>query len=196
MYQYCIATNPRNIDCDGGKCLLYVLKELPGNFCQICSKVFDLLGKTGNDIFSTDQYFPNSVKSIERRHSGCGEKLVLKGEATKRPADWKSFLGNDDNKVQFIRLILKCWSRGNYAIRFHGRRLIFICDGTAHLLTSSYGSKTVHEEIPSLESSQEETYSRSILYLAYAKERVYQYTHVKSPYSCLFCPPIPCYISG
>lgn len=170
---------------DGNACF-YVLKDLPMNFSQICSKVFDLLGKAGDVIFSTDQYFPDSIKSMERHRRGFGEKLVLKGQATKRPADWKLFLANEDNKVQFISLLLKSWSSDKYAPRLHGRRLIFICEGKAHLLTSADGSRTVYEELPSLNSSQEETDPRVVLYLNYAKEREYQYARVKSPDSDIF----------
>ena len=123
---------------------------------------------------------------MERHHHGCGEKLVLKGEATKRPADWKSFLANEDNKVQFIHLLLKSWSSDKYAPRLMGRKNVFICDGKAHLLTSSDGSKVVHEECTSLNSSQKETDSPVILYINYAKENGYKFARVKSPDSDIF----------
>ena len=107
---------------------------------------------------------------------------MLKGDATKRSADWKSFLTNENNEVQFIRPLLKSWCSDKYTARLHGRRLVFICDGKAHL-TSTDGSKIVHEELLSLNSSQEETDSRIVLYLNYAKERGYQFARVKSPNS-------------
>ena len=122
---------------------------------------------------------------MEQQHRGCGEKLVLKGYATKRPTDWKSFLANEKNKVQFIRLLLKSWCNDKYAARLHGRRLVFICNGKAHL-TSTDGSRIVHEELLLLNSSQEETDSRIILYLNYAKERGYQFAPGKSPDSEVF----------
>ena len=50
---------------DGNACFYY-LKDLPTNFSQICSKVFDIMGKTGDVVFSTDQYYPDSIKSMER----------------------------------------------------------------------------------------------------------------------------------
>ena len=85
-----------------GNATFYYIKDIPANFSQICSKVFDTIGKTGDVVFSTDQYLHGSVKSMERRRRGCGEKLILKGEATKKPQDWKLFLSNDENKIQFI----------------------------------------------------------------------------------------------
>ena len=170
---------------DGNACFYY-LKDIPGDFRQIGSKVFDMIGKAGDVIFSTDQYLPESVKSMERRRRGCGEKLLLKGEATKRPPDWKSFLSNDDNKVQFIKLLLKLWSGDQYAARLHRRRVVFICEGAAYLLTSADGRKTLVEEVPMLKSTQEETDSRVVLYANYARSQNYQYARVKSPDSDVF----------
>ena len=44
-----------------------------------------------NVIFSTNMYQEDSVKSMERNRRGSSEKLLLQGENTKTPADWKSF---------------------------------------------------------------------------------------------------------
>jgi len=84
----------------------YYLKNIQENYRQISTKVFDMIGRKGDVVSSTDQYIPESVKSMERCQRGCGEKLILRGETTKRPPDWKSFLSNDENKVQFIKLLL------------------------------------------------------------------------------------------
>jgi len=67
---------------DGNACF-YFLKEIPGNFSQICEKVFNILPKSG-DVFSTDSYVPNSVKAMERLRRGSGDKLILKGGNTKK----------------------------------------------------------------------------------------------------------------
>ena len=101
-------------------------------------------------MFSTDQYLPDSVKSMERQRRGTGEKLILNGEATKKPPDWKSFLSNDENKAQFIRLMLKMWKRDEYASNLQARQVIFICDGQATLLTSNDGLTTESRDLPLL----------------------------------------------
>jgi len=44
----------------------------------------------------------NSVTSVERISRGCGEKLIVSGEKTKKPKDWNLFLTNDDNKKQLV----------------------------------------------------------------------------------------------
>lgn len=169
-----------------GNATFYYMKDIPANFSQICSKVFDTIGKTGDVVFSTDQYLPGSVKSMERRRRGCGEKLILKGEATKKPQDWKLFLSNDENKIQFIRMLLRLWNSDQYASRCHGRKVILICEGKAYQLTSTDGQTTNAEELPQLESSQEETDSRVILYVNYARSQRYDFVRVKSPDSDVF----------
>ena len=51
-------------------------------------------------IFSTDMYVEGSAKGTERTYRGCGERLFIQGENTKRPSNWKSCLTNEDNKKQ------------------------------------------------------------------------------------------------
>ena len=121
-------------------------------------------------IFSTDMYKKDSVKGVERNRRGVGDKLILSGEKTKRPKDWKVFLANDENKTQFIQLLLSTWRSDVSADILTGHEIVLICEGKAYQLTSD-GQNTFCEEIHSLESSQEETDSRVILYCMYATER-------------------------
>ena len=53
--------------------------------------------KNTDVVFSTDMYYPESIKTVERRRRGCAETLVLHGEMTKRPADGKALLTNNEN---------------------------------------------------------------------------------------------------
>ena len=69
-----------------------------------------MTNKGSNVVFSTDSYLPNSIKSIARARRGSSPKLIIKGENTRRPADWKKISQNDENKQQFIDVILKIWS--------------------------------------------------------------------------------------
>ena len=75
-------------------------------------------------IFSTDMYRKNSVKSLERKRRGCGEKLLLKGRSMKRPADWKSFLSNDDNKQQFTDILMRVWPDDSFSDKLKDRKVI------------------------------------------------------------------------
>lgn len=73
----------------------------------ISVRSYEVLGQSGDVVFSANQNLPGSVKCMERQHGGCREKLILKRETTKRPPDWKLFLSNDANKIQLIRLLLR-----------------------------------------------------------------------------------------
>ena len=73
--------------------------------------------KTVDMVFSTDNYVPNSVKTMDRLRRGTGSKLILKGEKTKKPVDWKSFLCNDESKNQLIDLLVRLWAQDEYASR-------------------------------------------------------------------------------
>ena len=133
-----------------GNAVFHCMKDIPSNFNKICAKVFDIMPHAGDVVFSTDSYNPNSIKSMERLRRGCGERLIIKGENTKRPVDWKSFLNNDTNKQQFIKLLTHLWSQDSYAPKLQGRKVVIINDGSANLLTSHDGVQTVHTDIDEL----------------------------------------------
>ena len=137
--------------------VFHCMKDIPSNFNKICAKVFDIMPHAGDVVFSTDSYNPNFITSMERLRRGCGERLIIKGENTKRPVDWKAFLINDTNKQQFIKLLTRLWSQDSYAPKLQGRKVVIINDGSANLLTSHDGVKTVHTDIDEFKSTQEET---------------------------------------
>ena len=123
---------------------------------------------------------------MERRMRGTSEKFKI-ASATKKPqVDWKTFLINDENKEQLTGLCLKEWQKDEYASDLYGRKIVFICKGKAYLLTSEDGKSTSVSEISSLESTQEETDTRVILYIDYAQRNEYKYARVKSPDSDIF----------
>lgn len=168
-----------------GNATFYYMREVPGNFKLICLKIFDMMSK-GDVVFSTDLYIPGSIKSMERQRRGNTDKLIVRGENTKKPPDWKAFLCNDENKKQFIDLLVKEWSKDEYAPKLHGRQVIIICNGTANLLTSQDGHTTEKVMIDGLQSSQEESDTRVILYIKYALSKGYRYSRIKSPDTDIF----------
>ena len=171
---------------EDGNALFHYLREVPGNFKQICQKLLDMLVKTSDVVFSTDMYYPQSVKAVERRRRGCGDKLVLQGEMTKRPTDWKTFLTNDENKVQLIKLILRVWSDDEVAARYQNRNVVVISEGHGYCLEADEQQHVKVREIGSLYSNQEETDSRVVLYCKYAHEQGYDSVRVRSPDSDVF----------
>ena len=145
-----------------------------------------MLPQKGDVIFSTDMYNDDSIKSKERQRRGESEKRIIAGECTKRLADWKLFLSNDENKQQFIQLLTGIWSSDSMAKKVYGRKIILVCEGTAIQISSEDGASTQRKDIVDLKSSQEETDSRVILYSMYGQETGYEYIKVKSPDSDVF----------
>ena len=133
-----------------------------------------MMEMTTTTVWKTSQVILN--RTVERQliqcqklEKGISEKIKI-ASATKKPqVDWKTFLINDENKEQLTELCLKEWQKDEYASDLYGRKIVFICDGKAHLLTSEDGKSTTASEIASLESNQEETDTRVILYIDYAQ---------------------------
>ena len=169
-----------------GNALFHAMVQVPLTFRDICIKVLDMLPKKTDVIFSTDMYKEGSIKAMERKRRGTGEKIILAGEATKRPGDWATFLSNDENKTQFIKLLLQVWSSDSQAAKLQDRSVVLICEGKAVKLTSPDGIMTVSEPLHDIDSTQEETYSRIALYCAYGKQLGYRFIKVKSPDTDVF----------
>ncbi|KAH3802081.1 hypothetical protein DPMN_155750 [Dreissena polymorpha] len=90
---------------EDGNALFHSMKDNPSNFKHISEKLFNMTQKKTDVIFSTDMCKQGSVKAMERKHRGRGEKLLVKGENTKKPADWMNFLTNDEKKKQLVKIM-------------------------------------------------------------------------------------------
>ena len=171
---------------EDGNALFHSMKEIPGSFKLISQKLFNMMPKKVDVIFSTDMYKADSVKSMERTRRGHGDKLLIQGENTKKPADWKSFLANSENKTQLVQVMSKAWNNDAYAKQLQGRRVVLVSECNAYIYTSDNGNTTVKTRLEELESNQEETDTRVVLYSLYAKEQGYQTVQVRSPDSDIF----------
>ena len=138
---------------EDGNAAFYYLKDLPPNFRDICARLFDMVVRNSDIIFSTDMYLENSIQSMERKRRGCSEKLIVTGENTKKPPDWKTFLVNEENKNQLIVLLCRVWSTDNFAPKPLGKNVITISDGHAFHITSYDGTTVCRTEIKSVEST-------------------------------------------
>ena len=107
---------------EDGNAIFYFLKDLPPTFKEICGRIFDMVVRKSDVVFSTDMYLETSVKSMERMSRGDSEKLILKGENTKKPADWKRFLSHDENKKQLIQMLCRVWEGDNYSAKLQGKK--------------------------------------------------------------------------
>ena len=84
-------------------------------------------------------YLENSIKSMERKHRGCSEKLIVTGENTKNPPDWKTSLANEENKKQLIELLCRVWSTDDFAPKLLSKNVITVSDGHVFHVTSYDG---------------------------------------------------------
>ena len=120
-------------------------------------------------LFSTGMSKENSIKSLERTSRGSGQKRIIKGESTKRLENWKLFLSNNSSKQQFVRLLLKVWSSDNFGRKLQNKTVILTCEEKVYLLKDN-GASVMMTEIPRLESDQEETDTRVVLYGFYVAD--------------------------
>ena len=143
---------------EDGNALLYALKDIPCDFKEICFKTtWNGLFKTCDKIFSTDMYYPDSVKSMERHRRGSGGKLIIKGANIKKPKCWEKKLSNHKNKHQLIKLMLNVQQTNLTASHLTNRSLTLICEAEAFCLHSTDGKNTNSQKVSELKSSQEET---------------------------------------
>jgi hypothetical protein len=161
----------------------YYLKDLPPNFRDICDRLFDMVVRKSDIIFSTDMYLENSM---ERKRRGCSEKLIVTGKNTKKPPDWKTYLANEENKKQLIELLCRVWSTDDFAPKLLSKNVITVSDGHAFHITSYDGTSVCRTEIKSIESTQEETDSRVVLYCFYGKQQGYRHIGIRSPDTDIF----------
>ena len=104
---------------EDGNAIFHYMKKIPRNFEEISEMVLKTALQKSAVIFSTDMYHDCLVKGVERKRRGCGEKLIVRGEKTRRPKDWKDFLTNDENKEQLIRLLLSTWRSKLFFLNMH-----------------------------------------------------------------------------
>ena len=133
--------------------------------------------KTCDMIFSTDMYYPDSVKSMERCRRRSAEKLIIKGADTKKPKCWKEFFSNVEKKHQLTNLT---------ASHLTNCSLILICEEEAFHLHSADGKYTNSQKVSELKFSQEETDTPVILYCMYVKQKGYKNIRVGTSDSDIF----------
>ena len=52
---------------EDGNAAFYYPRDLPPNFRDICARLFDMVVRKLDIIFSTDMHLENSIKSMERK---------------------------------------------------------------------------------------------------------------------------------
>lgn len=158
--------------------ILHSMTCVPATFKEICLKVLTCAGQKKHVLFSIDQYLSDSIKAHERkRRGGNSASDLLINTNTRRPAEWKDFLCSDANKQLLFRLMLQVWEQED----FQDRKYFLVVDGEVHQF-----SESGHSVVNHLTSTQEETDTRTILYLKYAKILGFKTAVVRTPDSDLF----------
>ena len=121
-----------------GMALLHALTNLQPTFGDICIQILNSIAMKENFIFSTDSYEPESIKTQERKRRGSSEKFIVDGPATRKPADFKLFLANEENKLQFCKLLLQVWgSKKALSCLKKCGTSVLVVDGRAYRLDPS-----------------------------------------------------------
>ena len=121
-----------------GNALFHSLTNLADTIEGICLQLLDTMIAKTNFVFSTDSYFPHSIKSQERLRRGWSQPHLIGGPSTRRPADFKAFLNNNENKKQLGQKILEVWSSTASASRLaQCGTAIVVVEGKAFQLMSS-----------------------------------------------------------
>ena len=100
---------------------------------------------------------------------------------TRKPADFKSFLLNGENKKQLAEVLLKVWSSSEAAESIGNKTIILIVEGKAHMI-----SPAEPVIIESLVYPQEESDTPIILYINYTQKAGYTEVVVRTPDSDVF----------
>ena len=137
---------------------------LPTTLRELAESLFEKLPKTLRLDFVTDSYFTQSIKSIERTRRGTAKTHLIKGSSITVPRDWKGFLSNEENKMNFTRFLLDEWKKDKYASKLCDKQILFTCVEKCVRLTSVDGQKSLSEEVHELCSTQEEADTKIILH--------------------------------
>ena len=91
-----------------------------------------------NFLFSTDRYHDGSIQHIESEQHGSSEKFdhLIGGQLNTRPADWKDFLMNSENKSQLVAVMNEVWYSDAFAHKLQNRKIASVVQGNFYLLES------------------------------------------------------------
>ena len=78
------------------------------------------------------------------------------------------------------------WSNNAFAPKLEQKTVIAVCDEKECKLSSDDSVSVKVTEVPKLQSSQDETDTRVVLYCNYAADKDYDYVKVRSPDSEIF----------
>lgn len=121
-----------------GMALMHTLTNIHPTFGGICLQILACMALKQNFVFSTDSYEPESIKTQERMRRGSSDKFIVDGPATRKPADFKLFLANEENKLQLCKLLLRVWgSNEAFTCLKKCGTVVLVVDGSAYQIGTS-----------------------------------------------------------
>lgn len=116
-----------------GNALFYYMKEMPLTFKHICNKyVKNWLTSCQSKVMfvSTDLYSTSLLyKSSRMQMKGSKWQANNWRAKHKKPNDWTTFLCNEENKQQLVKLLYKVWTNDEITKTFNGRTFILVKEG-------------------------------------------------------------------
>ena len=109
------------------------------------------------------------LKHLKDAVVGCHQRFFYQDQRQKLH---KSFMSNDENKTQLIKLLPSEWKKPKYASRLRRRQLFFVCGEECFCLSSDDG--IVVQALPEedLFSSQGEADTRIILHCSHVARKI------------------------
>ena len=126
------------------------MTKLPDTFEELAIKIYSDIPTDYKTIYiACDTYRDISIKAHERKGRGESQKLLIRSDQVRTPADFQLFLCNGDNKERLFELIEETWIRKKEMLE---RRVIYFARGeVCQKITCDYvrevrTMKTNHEE--------------------------------------------------
>ena len=112
-----------------------------------------LLYLTALDLQTASFLKTPKLKAAKRTYRECGEKSIINGTNTTKPANWKEALTHYESKLQLMQVLQNEWSKDSFAEQLKeptkdhiDRKVILMCEGNAYQLHSDGGNNNPHKK--------------------------------------------------
>ena len=113
---------------DGMVLLQQLEKEPLRTFGDVSRFILKRILVANTVYFVTDQYKPNSIKSLERKKRGSAESIrytILRRDTVK-PSQWSKYLRDGENKTELVAFLLKDWSENEECLKILSNHVLFV----------------------------------------------------------------------
>ena len=118
----------------------------------------------------TDQYLPQSIKSIEReRRSAIGSmRVIITRREQHTPKQLPKFLSKPDNKIDLVKFLKDDWTNNkDHILQLQEKSIFVTCEDKGYCINGKRDSVII-SHVPELSSMQEEADTKMFLCASYA----------------------------